>query len=320
MYKVLLHSLLLLFAFIHGIRGQETDVPVCRALALGGGGDRGAYEAGVIRALVEKQSAEKVRYEVVTGISAGAINAAAFSQFKIGDEVAAKDFLVSKWKTTKKEDIYKNWFPGGIVEGFFLKPGLFDHTPLQGYLKDNVDVQKLRNSGRTLVVGAVNIARNEFFTWDQTSPYILEAVRASSSIPGVFPTVEIDGELFCDGGQLYMTPVTSAIERCIQLHGGKPVQVMVDVILAISDSALPQFFKKYNVTPFVLLQSIFGMIQSTFVRDIANAKIAYPNSQIRVFKPEQWLPGMLLFFDNSDKILDIGFEEASKVINSTMWW
>jgi predicted patatin/cPLA2 family phospholipase len=37
---------------------------ICRALALGGGGDRGAYEAGAIKALVELQSPEKVRYDV----------------------------------------------------------------------------------------------------------------------------------------------------------------------------------------------------------------------------------------------------------------
>lgn len=286
-------------------------------IALGGGGDRGAYEAGVIKGLVEHQTPDKVRYEVVTGISAGAINAAAFSQFKIGDEVRAKDFLLQKWKETKKEDIYKNWSPGGIVEGFFLKPGLFDHSPLKTYIEKNVNIDNLRNSGKTVIIGASNIAKNQFTIFDQTFPNFPEAVRASASIPGVFPTVEINGELYVDGGQQYMTPVSSAIEKCIERHPGANVTISVDVVLALSDSELPDFFHKYNITPFVLINAGFGIVKNIFVKDIANAKIAYPNAQIRVFKPSQWLPGMFLFFDNSEKIIEIGYQDSIKIIGET---
>ena len=59
---------------------------ICRALALSGGGAKGSYEAGVIHGLVHLLDPEDVKYDVVTGVSAGAINAAAISLWDIGNE------------------------------------------------------------------------------------------------------------------------------------------------------------------------------------------------------------------------------------------
>jgi len=50
------------------MRGSTTSPKICRALALGGGGDRGAYEAGVLKYLVDNLPAEEVQYDVVAGI------------------------------------------------------------------------------------------------------------------------------------------------------------------------------------------------------------------------------------------------------------
>jgi predicted acylesterase/phospholipase RssA len=50
---------------------------------------------------VELQAAEDVKYEIVTGISAGTINSVALSQFKIGDEKAASQFLLDRWTSIK---------------------------------------------------------------------------------------------------------------------------------------------------------------------------------------------------------------------------
>jgi predicted acylesterase/phospholipase RssA len=67
---------------------------VCHALALSGGANKGAYEAGVIWGLVNALTPEEVRWDVVTGVSAGAMNAAGMSIFEVGNEVAMSEFLL----------------------------------------------------------------------------------------------------------------------------------------------------------------------------------------------------------------------------------
>ena len=65
----------------------------CRALVLEGGGDKGAYQVGGIRGLVENLPPKESMYDVISGVSIGAINAVGFSFFEKGDEEAASQFL-----------------------------------------------------------------------------------------------------------------------------------------------------------------------------------------------------------------------------------
>lgn len=65
----------------------------CKALVLEGGGDKGAYQVGALRGLVDNLPPKEVEYDVVTGVSIGAINAVGFSFFKKGDEDAASAWL-----------------------------------------------------------------------------------------------------------------------------------------------------------------------------------------------------------------------------------
>ncbi len=63
------------------VRSTAAPTGTCHALAMAGGGDRAAYEAGVIRGLVDNLAKEEVAYNVVTGISAGSTLTAAFSVY-----------------------------------------------------------------------------------------------------------------------------------------------------------------------------------------------------------------------------------------------
>ena len=72
---------------------QET----CHALALSGGGNKGAYEAGVIYGLTHSLDASEVTWDVVSGVSAGALNSAGMSIFAVGDELNMSEWLVNLW-------------------------------------------------------------------------------------------------------------------------------------------------------------------------------------------------------------------------------
>ena len=61
----------------------------CRALALRGGGTKGAYEVGALKAMLQYLDPMEYQYDVVVGVSVGAINAAFFSLFEKGEEAEA---------------------------------------------------------------------------------------------------------------------------------------------------------------------------------------------------------------------------------------
>jgi len=69
----------------------------CNALALSGGGANGAWEAGVIWGLMHSDQAKDFRYDVVAGVSAGAINTSVISMFTPNDGVAMSEFLSDTW-------------------------------------------------------------------------------------------------------------------------------------------------------------------------------------------------------------------------------
>eukprot|EP00922_Rhytidocystis_sp_ex-Travisia-forbesii_P066047 GHVS01098073.1.p1 GENE.GHVS01098073.1~~GHVS01098073.1.p1 ORF type:complete len:469 (-),score=117.62 GHVS01098073.1:1405-2811(-) len=133
---VFLSLLLLLFGTIP----TSSSANVCRALVLSGGGDKGAYEAGVVYGLVNNTEEEdnrgknkeedvSVRWDVISGVSVGALNAAASILFEVGEEKAYADKLIDTWSTIQRQDVLRQW-PFGEVEGLLFQSGVYDSSPL----------------------------------------------------------------------------------------------------------------------------------------------------------------------------------------------
>jgi predicted acylesterase/phospholipase RssA len=104
-------------------RHQKT----CRALALSGGANNGAWEAGVLYGLANYGNPEDYYYDVVTGVSAGAINSAFIAVHSPKDVVEMADTLFRAWMECTTEKIWVHW-PGGLIAGL-LQPGLLDDSP-----------------------------------------------------------------------------------------------------------------------------------------------------------------------------------------------
>jgi predicted acylesterase/phospholipase RssA len=71
----------------------------CRVLALRGGGTKGAYEVGALKAMSEMLDPIDLAYDVIEGVSIGAINAAMMASYPRGKEKDAIAFLLDFWKT-----------------------------------------------------------------------------------------------------------------------------------------------------------------------------------------------------------------------------
>lgn len=183
---------------------------MARALVLGGGGAKGAYEAGAIYHLLYEKRAQ---YDIYAGTSVGAINAAFLAQFATGaEELAAKE-LKELWFSVDTPMIYKKWYAGLLwLLPVLWKPSAFDSTPLQKFIKAHLKIEDVKASKKILRVGATNIRTGDHRLWTEASNDLADGVIASSAFPGGFLPLVIGKDVYLDDGIRDVTPISTAIQ------------------------------------------------------------------------------------------------------------
>jgi len=301
--------------YCHALPAAKT----CRAVAFSGGGDKGAYEAGVIKGLTSVLPKLDTTYDVVTGISAGSILTAASGIYAVGDEAAMADFLVNTTLSLSKATIYRNW-PGGLIEGLTLKSGLYDSTPEREFIGN---VIKKGFKGRKLVIGATSDTSGMLHTWNETqwqSPDggdFLDGVMASSAIPGIFPSVKWGGETFSDGGTTMGVNVFDAIVRCREVTTDE--NIIVDVIATAGEKIAWSLDAAKDTTLTVMMRNNDIKKVDALMHDVYSAKTAYPNVQWRyLIYPSSKLPGNGLNFDPKEmqSMVDLGMADAATAVKA----
>jgi NTE family protein len=179
-----------------------------RALVLSGGGSKGSYQVGALRYILEQK---QVVYDALCGVSVGAINVAFLSMFKTGLEMESSQQLTKLWLQLDNSKIYKRWWPFGAWHALWQK-SFFDSSPLHTLLKENIDLDKIRASGKQAHVGTVSLSSGKYNIFDQTSDHFIEAVIASASFPGMLSPVKFLGQLWTDGGVKEISPIKKAVD------------------------------------------------------------------------------------------------------------
>lgn len=189
-----------------------------RAIALSGGGTKGAYEVGVWKALVELG----IEYEIVTGTSIGAIN---------GALMAAREYerACEIWDTIEMTDVMQD----GVnltttIEGMYnqreaIRPFLkkyvknkgADISPFIQFINRLIDEEKVRASD--VDYGLVTVRFSSLKAMELTKEEIpngmlKDYIMASSSIFPVFPMHKIGNELYLDGCYYDNLPIDLALK------------------------------------------------------------------------------------------------------------
>jgi len=157
------------------------------ALVLEGGSLRSLYTAGVLDVFMENG----IQFELIVAVSAGALNACNFVANLVGRS-ARVNILHSK---------DSNFF--GLKQLFFHRRAFNFEYLFYSPIKDlyPYDEEALKNSQQKLLIGATNIETGnaEYFerhTYDE----LVHVLQASSSIPLLSQPVNIEGNLYLDGG------------------------------------------------------------------------------------------------------------------------
>lgn len=179
-----------------------------RALVLSGGGALGAFQVGALGPLARTCDG----WDMVCGVSVGAINAAKLCQYPRADHQGAVDELQSLWRRrlNNSSAVYKGWM-WGLLDSLFSKGSMYNTEPLHKLLKEELDVGKLRSSGVAFRIGAVSLGRGSYQVLTEANDNLDQWLMASSAFPVAFPSVQIGADKWIDGGIRNITPFTTLL-------------------------------------------------------------------------------------------------------------
>ena len=209
------------------------------ALALGGGAARGFAHVGVIKAL----EAQGIVPDFIVGTSAGSLVGALYASGMSGFDLqkaalAMDDTTVADWSLPNR----------GVIKG----------EALQDYVNATLGGRVIERLPRTLAIVATDLQSGEAIVFRTGNTGL--AVRASSSVPGVFQPARIGNRDYVDGG--LVSPVPVRIARGLG----------ADVVIAVDISSRPREQKTASSIE-VLLQSFAIMGQSIAALELRDADV-----------------------------------------------
>ncbi len=219
--------------------------PVKVGLVLPGGGARAAYQVGVLRAIADLLPTRAANpFPVVTGTSAGAVNATAIAVHADRFRVAVGN-LERVWRNFQVHHVFRadtasmlrsglHWMLAMMSGGWLLPPpkSLFDNTPLRELLSVQFDFGNVRRSienghldALALSAAGYNSARSVAFyearsgtqPWSrmrragQPTRLTLDHLMASVAVPFLFPPVLMGEEFYGDGSMREANPFSASI-------------------------------------------------------------------------------------------------------------
>jgi NTE family protein len=176
---------------------------VTTAFVLGGGGALGAHEVGMLRALLERGVAP----ELVLGTSIGAINGSAVAA---DPTPTAVERLTETWTAIEHGDLLGGSLLGRLGTLARTRTNLHGNESLRTLLESGFGDRRIEDLAVPFQCVAASIERAAE-RWFADGP-VVDAVLASSAVPGILPAVEIDGEHYLDGGIVNSIPVGRAVQ------------------------------------------------------------------------------------------------------------
>ncbi len=209
------------------------------ALALGGGAAKGFAHVGVIKAL----EAQGIVPDIIVGTSAGSV---------VGSLYAAgyNGFELQKMAMQLEQD--------SVGDFSFSSRGFIKGELLQNFINKSVQNRSIDKLNKPFGAVATDLQSGERVVFRRGNTGM--AVRASSSVPGVFQPVNISGRDYVDGGLTSPVPVAAAREM-----GG-------DVVIAVDISSKPAL-TKVEGTLDILMQTVNIMGQRIGDYELAEADV-----------------------------------------------
>ncbi len=264
-------------------------------LVLTGGGARAAYQVGVIQAIADFSSKRESPFNIITGVSAGAINGS-YLMSRANDFKTAAKGLSDLWLNLHSDKIYKTdtrslaslgtkWLgilgTGGIYSNKEKINYLLDTRPLRKLLEEELRLEQLPQFFNTGILRGVSVSATNYLTGtaisfydgiEELNPWIrstrigvqtqlsVEHIMASSAIPIFFPPVNINGKYYGDGCIRLSSPLSPAI------HLGADRVIAVGIRTSRSNEEIIKFNQELSKGDLTIAE-ISGMLLNAVFLD-----------------------------------------------------
>lgn len=182
----------------------------CTAFVLGGGGSRGAFQVGALRALLEAG----IVPDLLVGTSIGAVNAAGLALW--GVDLNGVDTLEKTWQEVSGAQLLDPRISQLIVRAMVGRPSNRGRKNLEEFFISHGFTHSLtfnQISWVRLAVVAADIETGQTIIYGQDpSQSILEGLMASVSIPPWFAPYHKNDQIMIDGGALSNLPIEPALQ------------------------------------------------------------------------------------------------------------
>lgn len=255
----------------------------CNLLSLSGGGSFGAVEAGILDGLLSSDQIPS-RFDVVTGISAGGLNAAFLYHYD--NVTSAIPKLQELYATTKTADIYES-----DIFGIFSRWSIYNNAPLEKTLNNILSHTNQTTNPPIVLIGASNVLTEQldvFSLRDLSFQDKINILMSTTAIPFIFPPRKFRNGLYVDGGVISNEMITQAIGE---------VQCNFYNITFISASTRDKNINKVDGL-FSYLSSVVRMIFRTFDYQLAQvSSCTFPKGQITACFPSSEKLNQYSIFD-----------------------
>jgi len=293
-----------------------------RMLALSCGGDRACILVGMVHAIfedVKEDSADydNVKYDKISGISAGALVGAMVAQMT-KDNVT---YILDQCKNIFESNTFhvvEPWICGGTIINVLYAIGwcesLFNNTAL----KELLDTHYTQKPTMEFTVGALNTNDKTYKTFHKEHSSFKDCILASASVPVVFPSVLIDGEKYEDGGMGHIIPIPE-IQKFIQDNEGEHIKIDVLCCYPIHDCAA--FFGVTVIqTSYALIRKLSETVAETqwheLIKDLITlSKLESDTVTIRIIHPKGGTYSTFMSVDKS--LCEQMFEEGKKAVKQS---
>ncbi len=311
-------------------QGGKGSLPPVAFLAVSGGGDNGAYTAGLLNGWTA--AGTRPEFKLVTGISTGAL-------------IAPFAFLGPKYDATLKE-VYTTispkdvLVPRSVIAGF-MSDAMADNAPLWALTRKSVTADLLKEiaaeyaKGRFLLVATADLDARRGIIWDmgkiasygtpQALDLFVSVMLASASIPVGFPPTMIDveaggkryQEMHVDGGimaQVFVYPISIRIEEAAAAIGVTRERKVYIIRNARLD---PDWANVERSTMSIAGRAIASLIHSQGIGDLYRIYAAAERDGVDfnlTFIPSSFNFPHKEEFDNEymRKLYDVGYDQGVK--------
>jgi NTE family protein len=259
---------------------------------LSGGGNLGATQVGMLRALVD----HGIGADLVLGCSVGALNGGAYAADPTVDGVAR---LEQVWRGMQSHDLMPSTRIPGALQLIRKGESLYSN---HGLLRTIIEFLGDRDTFEELAIPFQCVATDVDLATEQwfDSGRVVEPILASAALPAVYPMVHIGDRRYLDGGVVNNVPVARAVElgakKIYVLHVGLHGRPHAEVRRPL-DAALIAYWIARN---------------NRFARDLA----ALPKSvEVIVLPPGDRPEIQYDDFDQTEDLMTKGYDRTSTYLD-----